>query len=148
MLFHIEPAKVFKILKDDKNSLLLDVRTIEEFSFAGFVDLSLLKQKKEEFSKQLLMLPWKLYPQMDYNPEFRPILEKYLNKNFTKILEVKMFFLCKTGGRSREAANYFLNLGYENCYNVIGGFEGELNNQYQRGKINGWKAANLPWRQI
>ena len=35
----------------------------------------------------------------------------------------------------------------KNSYNIISGFEGDLNDLNQRGKVNGWKAEALPWRQ-
>ena len=31
--------------------------------------------------------------------------------------------------------------------NVAGGFEGDIDGEGHRGHVNGWKAANLPWRQ-
>ena len=31
--------------------------------------------------------------------------------------------------------------------NISYGFEGDLNLEGQRGKINGWKAEGLPWSQ-
>ena len=37
--------------------------------------------------------------------------------------------------------------GYKNCFNITNGFEGDANENNQRGKINGWKALNLPWLQ-
>lgn len=139
----IDPMEVFKIIKSDQNSVIVDVRTVEEFNFAGYIDLSQLKDS----GNQLLMLPLKLYPEMNYNQKFQETLEGFLKNYFSSPSEVKIFFICKTGGRSKEAATYFSNLGYKNCYNINNGFEGDLNEQNQRGKINGWKASNLPWRQ-
>ena len=37
--------------------------------------------------------------------------------------------------------------GYSSCFNVEGGFEGNHNEARQRGTLNGWKAAGLPWFQ-
>ncbi|ARD86528.1 sulfurtransferase [Rickettsia sp. MEAM1 (Bemisia tabaci)] len=37
------------------------------------------------------------------------------------------------------AANFMANIGYKNCYNIIDGFEGNLQNK-------GWKQNNLPWQ--
>ncbi len=139
----IEAVAAFEIIENDYNSIIIDVRTFEEFNFVGFIDLSAV----EDGNKKLLMLPWRLYPQMDYNPNFRRILEEFLNNNFSNPVEVKMFFVCRSGGRSNEAAAYFANLGYKHCHNIIGGFEGELNQENKRGKINGWKTSNLAWGQ-
>ena len=37
--------------------------------------------------------------------------------------------------------------GFKACYNVAGGFEGDLDENGHRGRKNGWKAGGLPWRQ-
>lgn len=128
------PKDAFEMLKNQKNSFLVDVRTNEEFIFVGMVDAS-------QFENRMLLNPWQNLPQMQQNPEFA-------NNLITKIpYDSTLFFLCKTGGRSGQSAEFASNLGYQNCYNIINGFEGDLNNDGQRGKINGWKASNLPWGQ-
>ena len=53
-------------------------------------------------------------------------------------------FMCRTGGRSHNAAVVAEELGYT-AYNMLEGFEGEANEQKQRTLINGWKQAGLPW---
>jgi hypothetical protein len=37
--------------------------------------------------------------------------------------------------------------GYANCFNVAAGFEGRRDEEGHRGKVEGWKAAHLPWVQ-
>ena len=37
--------------------------------------------------------------------------------------------------------------GYENCFNVLDGFEGPLDESGHRGSRGGWKAEGLPWVQ-
>jgi hypothetical protein len=32
-------------------------------------------------------------------------------------------------------------------YNILGGFEGDLDVYSRRGRINAWKADGPPWRQ-
>ena len=53
--------------------------------------------------------------------------------------------MCRTGGRSHNAAVVAQQLGYANAYNLLEGFEGEANSLKQRTLINGWKHAGLPW---
>lgn len=137
----IEAKEALKILESDENSVLIDVRTFEEFNFVGCVN-------SFSFDDRIIMNPWKLLPAMSDNPEFDHNLEDALSQAFgDKSKEVKLFFLCRSGGRSNAAANHSLNLGYKNCYNIIGGFEGKLDENEQRGNVDGWKASNLPWRQ-
>lgn len=137
----ISAQEAFELLKNDQNSALIDVRTFEEFNFVGFVNAA-------SFNNRMVLLPWQLFPAMSENPEFAPALESALKKIFAdKAQEANLIFICRTGGRSNQAANYAKNLGYQNCSNLVGGFEGDLNQQEQRGQVNGWKAETLPWRQ-
>lgn len=138
----INSTDAFETLKNEKNSVLVDVRTFEEINFVGFVDPS-------NFENRMILLPWQLYPEMQENPDFSHILEESLKELnlFDKKEELKIFFMCRSGARSTSAGNYILNLGYKNCYNITNGFEGDLNSGNHRGKVNGWKASHLPWRQ-
>jgi rhodanese-related sulfurtransferase len=58
-----------------------------------------------------------------------------------------LYLICRSGQRSYNAAKLLLDNGFTNCFNVIDGFEGELNQQKKRSLIDGWKYNNLPWRQ-
>ncbi len=137
----ISATDSFDLLQKDKNSVLVDVRTFEEFNFVGTVD-------PVDFGGRLILAPWKLTLAMKENPNFASNLEEMLKKLFgNKAKEAKIFFLCRTGGRSDSAARFVMALGYPNCFNVAGGFEGELDASEQRGKMNGWKAEKLPWKQ-
>jgi hypothetical protein len=37
--------------------------------------------------------------------------------------------------------------GFTCAYNIAGGFEGDPDTERHRGRVNGWKADGLPWRQ-
>ena len=138
----INPQQAFDELKNNPNSVLIDVRTFVEFNFVGFVN-------PHAFGDRMILLPWQLYPEMQENPDFDHSLENSIQKlipNFDKN-QAKLFFLCRTGARSNAAAAHSINVGYKNCYNITAGFEGDLNEGSHRGKVNGWKASHLPWRQ-
>jgi rhodanese-related sulfurtransferase len=137
----INPAQAFELLKNDSNSVLVDVRTFEEFKLVGVVN-------PDEFNNRMILLPWQIMPQMGLNPEFNSDLEKEVKEIFgDKALDAKLIFICRSGARSNQAASEVINLGYSNCYNLSYGFEGEPNQLGERGKLNGWKAESLPWRQ-
>ncbi len=40
-----------------------------------------------------------------------------------------------------------MQAGYNECYNVIEGFEGDKDADGHRNTKNGWRAAGLPWTQ-
>jgi len=130
----ITPINAFELLKNNKNSLLIDVRTNEELNFVGIVDAS-------SFDNRMIFLPWQTLPQMQQNQNFMNDLLAKVNK------DNEVLFLCRTGGRSNQSALLASTIGFKKCYNIINGFEGDLNSQNHRGLINGWKASNLPWEQ-
>lgn len=131
----VTPQEAWEALQADSNSQLIDVRTAPEWSYAGLPDLS-------GIGKQTGTLSWKFYPNFDLNPDFLARLEQHFPDK-----SVKLYFLCKTGGRSTDAAIAATQAGYTAAYNIVGGFEGDMNNHRQRGKLSGWKAAGLPWQQ-
>lgn len=131
----ISPSEAWNMLSGTKVAQLVDVRTQPEWAFAGLPDLSALNRKT-------LTLSWKFYPSFELNQQFLAQLSGLVPDRSTPLL-----FLCKTGGRSADAAAAATAAGYTTCYNIAGGFEGDANAVRQRGKVNGWKAADLPWEQ-
>ncbi len=141
-IHEIEPKEAFDKLQNEENSVLIDVRCDAEFNFVGQADLSSL-------NKNAVLLPWKIFPAMNVNARFQMILEKNLQEKFgEKAHDAQLIFMCRSGARSYEAASYMESFGYNNCFNMTGGFEGNLDSAGHRSKINGWKANNLPWRQL
>jgi rhodanese-related sulfurtransferase len=137
----ISAGDAFALLKKDENSVLVDVRTAEEFNFVGIANAS-------SFNDRLLLLPWQTLPRMDENPQFASVLEDSLQEILgADFKNAQIIFICRSGARSNFAAHYAQNIGFKNCYNLISGFEGDLNEKKQRGTLNGWKANNLPWSQ-
>lgn len=131
----IPPVEAWTMLSGSRAAQLVDVRTQPEWTFAGLPDLSALNRKT-------LTLSWKFYPSFELNQQFLAQLSSLVPDTSTPLL-----FLCKTGGRSADAAAAATAAGYTACYNIAGGFEGDANAGRQRGKVNGWKAADLPWEQ-
>ncbi len=128
-------TEAMDFLKKDPSAQLIDVRTDAEWHYVGIPDLRSL-------DKEVLKIQWRILPDMNLNTNFVEILEKNIPSRDSKLL-----FLCRTGGRSREAAMAMTARGYKTCYNIESGFEGDLDNHKHRGNISGWKALNLPWRQ-
>jgi rhodanese-related sulfurtransferase len=127
--------EAWQLLEKHPAALLVDVRTQPEWIFAGFPNLASL-------SKEVAMLPWRHFPAMQQNPDFVTELTALVADRQTPLL-----FLCRTGGRSREAAIAMATQGYRYCFNLMDGFDGPLSPEGQRGSTSGWRAAGLPWRQ-
>ena len=131
----ISPLEAWEYLRRDASAVLVDVRTPPEWAFSGEPDLSPL-------GKEHLRISWKFFPAYDVNPRFVDLLREAGVKDYAPV-----FFLCRTGGRSLDAAIATTAAGYSHCYNVTDGFEGPPNQWHQRGAVSGWKASGLPWRQ-
>lgn len=118
-----------------KPGVLVDVRTQPEWQFTGVADL-------RNTPSEMLLISWKTYPQFQLNPEFTAALSAEIPAKTTPI-----FFICRSGGRSLDAAVEMTSHGYEYCFNVTGGFEGEPDASGKRCIKEGWKASHLPWAQ-
>ena len=135
----VECSTAWKNLADNKNSILVDVRTSVEWNFVGLPDLSKLQ-------KDIVLLEWQQYPAMNVNSAFITELSSLIEK-VGGDQDTEIYFLCRSGVRSKSAAIAMTNEGFKNCFNVAGGFEGGHNEQKHRGQVNGWKASDLPWHQ-
>lgn len=147
MSFH-EPARyagdissedAYALLADDKNAVLVDVRTQPEWAFVGVPDLS-------GFGKSAIFQEWQTYPAMQQADDFAPRLIAALVSRGAES-STPVLFLCRSGARSRAAAVALTAAGWSRCYNIADGFEGGLDEKRQRGARSGWKARGLPWTQ-
>ncbi|MCB5190658.1 rhodanese-like domain-containing protein [Methylobacillus arboreus] len=123
----LTPQEANQVLELAPVARLVDVRTKAELELVGRVPAA-------------THIEWAFYPGMVANPDFLTQLDKQVDR------EALVMFLCRTGGRSHNAAAVAAEAGYAEAYNVLEGFEGESTpDTKQRGQINGWKAAGLPW---
>ena len=130
------PNEAWNALAKDPKALLVDVRTQPEWSFVGVPDLRSLGKKAG-------FVCWQVYPQMQVDGDFVAKVEQLTGGDKS----VPVYFICRSGARSRAAAMAVTAAGYAHCYNVAGGFEGDVDAEGHRGRSNGWKAGNLPWVQ-
>lgn len=139
---HIEDVsaeEAWARLSSDAGSVLIDVRTRAEWVFVGLPDLSNL-------GKQVVRIEWQSFPDNQIDPTFSERLSSHLSTaGIGK--DAELLFICRSGSRSRMAAEAVVTQGYTRCRNVADGFEGPLDSQGHRGTLAGWKAAGLPWVQ-
>lgn len=135
----VSPGEAMAMLTEDRNAVLVDVRTRPEWQFVGLPDLS-------SIGKEAVLLEWQSYPAMGLNPNFVEALDAELSKRNAPA-DTPVLFLCRSGARSRAAAAALATGGRYRCYNVAGGFEGNPDEERHRGRLDGWKAQNLPWAQ-
>lgn len=133
----VTPEEAWRVLSGRQDAILVDVRTRAEWSFVGVPDLA-------GAGKEPVLMEWQQFPTMAQNAGFVGDLASALGPARR---EAPVFFLCRSGARSKAAAIAMSKVGFSNCFNVAGGFEGDLDAERHRGARNGWKAAGLPWGQ-
>ncbi|MEZ0232767.1 MAG: rhodanese-like domain-containing protein [Methylophilaceae bacterium] len=123
----LTPQEAQQVLDLTKAARLVDVRSRAEMELVGRIP-------------QATSIEWAFYPGWEPNQDFAAHLEMQLDR------ESLVMFICRTGGRSHNAAALANKLGFTEAYNVLEGFEGAADPATkQRGNINGWKVAALPW---
>lgn len=131
----VTASEAWRKLREDKDAVLVDVRTVAELAFVGRPDLS-------SAGKRLVTVEWYNYPDRTPNAKFADSVKAAVARP-----DQTVFFMCRSGGRSRSAAKAMTALGFSNCFNVIGGFEGDLDGTGHRGRGSCWKTDGLPWVQ-
>lgn len=122
-------------------SVLVDVRSVAEWTFVGVPDLTPLGLSP-------VLLEWRSWPQGAPNPQFVDRLMEEIGD--APVEEIQ--FICRSGARSQQAAEAvaaaLAGAGRPvRCVNVAEGFEGGLSAEGRRGEIDGWRRRGLPWRQ-
>lgn len=121
----------WSMLADNPDATLIDVRTAAEWNFVGLADLS-------SIGKEVRVIEWNRFPDAQPNPDFVAQAGAGLDQDQPVLL------LCRSGARSRSAAQAMGAAGFSKLFNVTAGFEGDLDAEGHRH--GGWK-DNLPWRQ-
>jgi len=135
----IDVREAWAMLEADPKAELIDVRTVAEWSFVGMPDVLSL-------GRDVRTIEWQTFPSNGPDPEFVAKLGAALRQSGATA-DTPLLFLCRSGARSRGAAIAMTRAGYTKAFNVAAGFEGDVDGEGHRGKLNGWKAAGLPWRQ-
>ncbi|MBT5072314.1 MAG: rhodanese-like domain-containing protein [Kordiimonadaceae bacterium] len=129
----VTPEEAWKVLSEKRDAVLVDVRTLAEWKCVGVSDLSKL-------SKENIYIEWVSFPERNPNENFIEELKEAVPSK-----DASIYFLCRTGVRSVDAAIAATGAGYVNSYNILEGFEGDRDDHGHRGRISGWQGLNLPW---
>lgn len=133
----ITPLQAWKLLSDNPQAVLVDVRTDAEWRFVGVPDLSSL-------GRDVVYIEWNTSDGR-YNENFLAELQEQVPPSDGPE-ERPVVFLCRSGNRSIGAAQTATKAGIAPAYNVLDGFEGQLDASGRRGET-GWRAIGLPWTQ-
>lgn len=123
------PYEAHVLMGEAPAARLVDVRSQAERDLVGVIPGA-------------INIEWQVYPGWSLSPHFLTQLKQQVDH------ESLVMFICRSGARSHHAAAAASRAGYADCYNVLEGFEGDLDKAIrQRNKLNGWRAAGLPWEQ-
>lgn len=132
----LTPRQAWDLLASEPDAVLVDVRTRAEWTFVGVPDTA-------DLGRDVLLSEWVSYPGGVRNSDFlAPILGAGLTPGDAR----PIVFICRSGVRSIAAAKAATAAGLGPAYNVLEGFEGNLDATGHRG-ASGWRAEGLPWRQ-
>jgi rhodanese-related sulfurtransferase len=124
----LTPSEAHELLTLAPGAKLVDVRTRAELDWVGRIPGS-------------VEIEWQGYPDGRINPNFATELRGQVDP------ESLVMFLCRSGGRSHNAAALAKQNGYTEVYNVLEGFEGDKDAHGHRNTVGGWRKAGLPWVQ-
>jgi len=130
----LSPQQAWDLLAADPDAVLVDVRTEAEWRYVGVPDVSPL-------GRVAVFVEWVTYPSGARNTTF---VDEVVAAGLTPGRPV--VFLCRSGARSIAAATAATAAGLGPAYNILDGFEGNLDLEGHRGD-QGWRAAGLPWTQ-
>jgi rhodanese-related sulfurtransferase len=129
----ITPQESWKLLSENPDSVLVDVRTDAEWKWVGVPDLSSL-------GRPVVFVQWNTAAGRNRN-----FVDDLIAAGVTPG-ERPVIFLCRSGNRSIPAAEAATAAGIAPSYNMLEGFEGQLDEDGHRG-ATGWRADGLPWKQ-
>lgn len=124
----VSPPEAWKLFSTGA-AVIVDVRTNEERIFVGHIP-------------NTLHVAWQTGTSLNRNPRFVKEVESRVPGK-----EAQILLLCRSGKRSHDAAEALSAAGFVNVFNIAEGFEGDLNQNQQRGALGGWRHWALPWVQ-
>ena len=130
----ITPEQAWKLLRDNPDAVLVDCRTDAEWRFVGVPDIS-------DLGRDVVYVQWSGVDGRRNERFVDELVEAGVAPG-----ERPVVFLCRSGNRSIPAAQAATAAGIAPSYNVLDGFEGQLDASGHRGGT-GWRAVGLPWRQ-
>jgi rhodanese-related sulfurtransferase len=129
---HLLPQEAWAFLQREPAALFIDVRMEIESLYVGR-------------PPGVINIPWYEYPELTPDPSaFVAAVEREADGDRSR----PIILLCRSGKRTLEAGQTLDHAGFTEVYNVLHGFEGDLDDGFRRSTLNGWRHAGLPWEQM
>jgi len=133
----LTPKQAYELLQEEPRAVLVDVRSHMEYLFIGH-------------PAGAINIPWIDEPDWKINPHFaREVRRLLLGGAVThaNVESAPVVLICRSGKRSLDAGELLMREGFTRVYNVLEGFEGDLDDHHHRSSLGGWRYHNLPWEQ-
>ena len=129
---HLTPLETWAFLQANTRALFVDVRMEIEYLYVGH-------------PPGVVHIAWYEYPDMQAHPEQ---FVKQVSRETSGELTRPVVLICRSGKRTIDAGLALEAAGFTNVVNVVHGFEGELDEHFKRGTVDGWRFDGLPWEQL
>jgi rhodanese-related sulfurtransferase len=125
---HLTPREAEAFLRENPEAVFVDCRSEMEYLFVGH-------------PVGAHLVAWNDGPDWEVNPHFVGQVKKIASLHRPVVL------ICRSGNRSLEAGKALEHAGFSEVFNVLHGFEGELDGVHHRNSVSGWRFEGLPWEQ-
>ncbi|MDY0744977.1 rhodanese-like domain-containing protein [Paucibacter sp. R3-3] len=129
---HLTPTESHAFLQAHPEALFVDVRMELEYLYVGH-------------PPGIVHVAWYEYPEM------QPDADRFVaqvKREAGGDLHRPLVLMCRSGTRTLPAGAALEAAGFDNLINVLHGFEGDADANFQRGRLNGWRHDGLPWEQM
>ena len=129
---HLLPVEAQAYLQQHPEALFLDVRMELEYLYVGH-------------PPGIVHVAWYEYPEM------QPDVERFVaqvKREAGGDLAKPLVLMCRSGTRTVAAGQSLEAAGFAEVVNIVHGFEGDPDENFQRGRLNGWRFDGLPWEQM
>jgi len=128
---NLQPQEAWQFVQSQPNVLFVDVRMEIESLYVGR-------------PPGVVNVPWYEYPELQADPAaFAASVTREAQDKTQPVL-----LICRSGQRTLDAGKALEDAGFANVAHVVHGFEGELDAQFRRSTLSGWRFEGLPWEQM
>ncbi len=129
---HLPPQQAWQFLQSRPDAVFVDVRMEIESLYVGR-------------PPGVVNLPWYEYPEMTPDAvQFVEAVSREVQGNKAR----PVLLICRSGQRTLAAGQALEAAGFTEVADVTHGFEGELNDEFKRSSLTGWRFEGLPWEQM
>ncbi len=129
---HLPPQQAWQFLQSRPDAVFIDVRMEIESLYVGR-------------PPGVVNLPWYEYP--DMTPDAVQFIDA-VSREVQGDKARPVLLICRSGQRTLAAGQALEAAGFTEVADVNHGFEGELNDEFKRSSLSGWRFEGLPWEQM